>query len=129
MDIQPLYSDIDRIDPKSGTYLYNLDSIGRSIMTILSIERGTVQFKRDFGSDLSSLLFEQLTPFTIFKIFNEVTTCIARWENRIKLDMSKTKIVPDATQSKVTADLVFTIVGFGDKLFRMGYELPKLYKD
>lgn len=129
MDLQPIYSDIDRVNPKTGLYIYNLDSIGRSIATILSIEKGTVQFKRDFGSNINGLLFEQLTPFTIFRIFNEITTSISKWETRVKLDQSKTKVYADPAQSLVVADLVFRIVGFGDRLFRMSFELPKLYKD
>lgn len=92
----------------------NIEAVKTSIDNILRTPRGTRVMLRDFGSDLKSMLFENIDDSLIDSIENEIKDAVATWDNRIIINAIDFKT--DADRNQVTVVVKFAVRGY-DKIF------------
>lgn len=92
--------------------VHDLDSVSQAIDTILLWPLGTRKFLPDFGSTLSSLLFEPIDPATVILIQNEVRRAINRWEPRITI--TNISAIPDEDSNTYHLTVVGYVEGLDD---------------
>ncbi len=66
-------------------YILDEKSINQSIRNILLTKKGEVPFDPLFGSDVSQLLFEKISPVTEAILEDEIVTALTNYEPRIKI--------------------------------------------
>ena len=92
----------------------NIEAVKTSIDNILRTPRGTRVMLRDFGSDLKSMLFENIDNRSVDLIEDEIKNAITTWDNRIIVNAVDFKT--DADRNQVTVLIKFAIRGY-DKVF------------
>jgi len=80
------YTDIDDVLIKNKKFNDEEQSIKNSIKNILSTREGSMPGEPEFGSNLSSFLFETMDPLVIMQIKEEIQYAIERWEPRVIID-------------------------------------------
>lgn len=109
-----LHQDIKTDVQGSIKKVINVEAVKTSIDNILRTSRGTRVMRRDFGSDLKSMLFENIDDSLINLIENEVKTAITTWDNRVIINAMDFKT--DADRNQVTVVIKFAVRGY-DKIF------------
>ncbi|MBB4066276.1 GPW/gp25 family protein [Gellertiella hungarica] len=68
------------IDERTGKVLSGPDHLAQSLLKIWTTRLDTRVMRLAFGSDLRSLLSEDLTPAIAMQVYNEMVASAARWE-------------------------------------------------
>ena len=84
-------------------------AIGQSIISILTTKKGDRVMLPSFGSDVWSLLFEQMDDITESKIIDAVDSSIREWEPRIVL--KDVKVIANEDQNTYNVKIDFTLKG------------------
>lgn len=87
----------------------NEEAIKQSIKNIVLTSPGEKFFNPNFGSKVSTLLFEQLDPFLIDSIRSEILNTISNYEKRVKI--VTLKCIPDYEDNAITVYLEYQIIG------------------
>lgn len=72
-------------DERTGKLLVGAPHLGQSLRKIWQTRLGTRVMRLAFGSDLRSLLAEDLTPEIALLLYNEMVVNVARWEPEYQL--------------------------------------------
>lgn len=107
------YSDIDsafNIHPNTRdvSLLINEDAVKTSIRNILLTRKGERVFNTLYGSDLQSILFENITPQTELTLKKYIETSITNFEPRAKLIEVIATGMPDENGYVVT--IIFGVI-------------------
>lgn len=105
--IQKIYSDIDFTftrKPVVGdiSLSYDEQAVIRSIRNILLTRRYEKVFNPSFGSNVDSLLFENISNVTASALENEISVAIKNYEPRAILDNVVVEPFPDKNAYSVT---------------------------
>lgn len=92
----------------------NIEAVKTSIDNILRTPRGTRVMLRDFGSDLKSMLFENIDDSLANLVENEIKSAISTWDDRVIVNTINFTADPDRNQ--ITVLVKFAIRGY-DKIF------------
>lgn len=101
-----LHSDLDQHNPELVTNIY---SIKQHILNILTTKKKSLIFHSDFGANIDDYLFEIMDDETAFGLLNEVVTAIERFEPRVLVDNSKTKVIQEPETHTMWVELWFTV--------------------
>lgn len=114
-----IYSDIDLTMKKDK--VYDLESIYQSIRNIIMTPKGTRLFLRDFGCDLSGILFELMDNRAKFLAIDAIINSISRWEPRVVVlpGLCDIKMLPDDYTVHLT--IAFQITGMTDQNYQFEY--------
>lgn len=99
-DVNPLTQDL--------IVLKNETAIARSIRNLISTIKGEAPYSNK-GSNITNLLFENMTSLTASLIENEVTDTINRYEPRVSL--IGVEVNPDYDNNTFDVVITYTIVG------------------
>ena len=88
--------------------------IGESISNILNTRTGNRLFNRGFGSTITDLLFEPMTPFVGKFLLLEIEEVLDRYEPRIELVFSQSQVVPDYDNNGYYLKIVYRILQTND---------------
>tara|TARA_B100001996_G_scaffold40830_1_gene29834 strand:- start:1044 stop:1445 length:402 start_codon:yes stop_codon:yes gene_type:complete len=89
--------------------LKNEQAIARSIRNIVFTIPGEKPFQPDFGSNISSLLFESIDEVTAVNIKDEIRESIEIYEPRVIL--RDVAVFPDYDNNNFEATIIYEIVG------------------
>lgn len=82
-----VYSDIDiNFIPNWDRDLsirQNARAVSQSLVNIITTAKGSMPFDPDYGTNINSELFKNLTPFMLDTIIGEIETTIRRYEPRV----------------------------------------------
>lgn len=109
-----LHHDIKTDVQGSIKKVINIEAVKTSIDNILRTPRGTRVMLRDFGSDLKSMLFENIDDSLTDLIENEIKEAISTWDNRVIVNAVDFKT--DADRNQVAVLVKFAVRGY-DKVF------------
>lgn len=107
-DVNPNYGVSTR-----GEIVTNIESINASIENILGTSKGERVFLPEFGSSISSLLFDPISEDTASAILTLLITAIDQWEPRIKVILSRSSVIPDYDNNYYEVFLVYKVIGLG----------------
>jgi len=119
-----IYQDINQNISESNS-LIDIKSIRQSINNLLETRKGTRLFLSEYGTDIESYLFDPMDFSVAFQIYVEITNAIARWEPRVTLDHSQTKVVTDPDKHIYWLTLSYKVNGLGDGKFEQVIGLSK----
>lgn len=105
--LSKIYSDIDFTftrKPVVGDVASSYDSqaVIRSIRNILLTRHYEKLFNPDFGSNIDTLLFEMVSPFTATSLEQEISTAIKNYEPRARLNNIVVSAQPDKNYYNVS---------------------------
>jgi len=63
----------------------NNESVKQSILNILNTNHGERPFNWNFGANLRSYLFENMTQITAAQMSTSINTALANWEPRVEI--------------------------------------------
>lgn len=111
--IEEVYSDFSTpflVDPNKLDLVadVNEDAVKTSIKNILLTDRGERLFNPTFGSDIRSLLFENITPQTESSIREYIELSINNFEPRANIIDVVVSALPEANAYAVT--IVFSVI-------------------
>jgi len=89
--------------------LKNTNAIQRSLKNIVFTYPGEKFFDPEFGSKVSRMLFEIITPLTANRIKREIEYSIDRYEPRVSL--TKVKVIPNYDNNEFNVTVSYYIVG------------------
>ena len=89
--------------------LKNANTIQRSLKNIIFTFPGEKPFDPEFGSKVSRMLFEIITPLTANRIKREIEYSIDRYEPRVSL--TNVKVVPNYDNNEFNVLIAYDIVG------------------
>jgi len=112
-----IYSDLNSFTASSVPLLYNLDAVYQSLTNLFSTHTGERVFLPEFGFDLEEELFEIIDDVTTVEILRRVVNAVERWEQRVTVDSSRTKIIPDSDNNAYHLTLAFNVIGLEDTSF------------
>lgn len=107
------------MDPKTGRSVQGLDHLYQSIEKILTTPVGTCLQRRNFGSEIFSLVDGPNNPKTRIKLYAATATALMRWEPRLKLSRVSLSSAPQSNghqaidiegSTTISGDLVATTV-------------------
>jgi len=84
-------------------------AIKNSIKNLLLTSPGERFFNPEIGSGVSKILFEPVDPFTAYELQSEITSCIEKFEPRVKLNKVSVTTRYDELGYDVTVD--FSVIG------------------
>lgn len=70
----------------SGGALDGIWHLRQSVVDILTTPIGARVMRRDYGSELASLIDENLTQLTIARIYAATVDALDKWEPRLRID-------------------------------------------
>lgn len=76
--------------------LYDEDAIRNSLLNILTTPIGSRAFVPEYGSRLYKFLQEPIDPVTSVQIEELLIQAIIKWEPRVQVIRSKTKVTPSS---------------------------------
>ena len=76
---------MDGMDRNTGKTLSGIDHLKQSIQDILTTPIGTRVMRRDYGSELFSLIDAPLNKATKVDIYSATADALAKWESRFSL--------------------------------------------
>ena len=82
-------------------------AVGNAIKNIIGTPVGTMPGHPEFGCNMGKFLFEQLDPFTVEMIKEEIIYSLARWEQRI--DNTVIEVFEDFDYSRVVITIRYKI--------------------
>ena len=89
--------------------LKNANAIQRSLKNIVFTYPGEKFFDPEFGSKVSRMLFEIITPLTANRIKREIEYSIDRYEPRVSL--TKVKVIPNYDNNEFNVLIAYDIIG------------------
>jgi len=89
--------------------LKNANAIQRSLKNIVFTYPGEKFFDPEFGSKVSRMLFEIITPLTANRIKREIEYSIDRYEPRVSL--TKVKVIPNYDNNEFNVLIAYNIIG------------------
>mgnify|MGYP000004617348 FL=1 len=89
--------------------LKNTNAIQRSLKNIVFTYPGEKFFDPEFGSKVSRMLFEIITPLTANRIKREIEYSIDRYEPRVSL--TKVKVIPNYDNNEFNVLIAYDIIG------------------
>jgi len=89
--------------------LKNANAIQRSLKNIVFTYPGEKFFDPEFGSKVSRMLFEIITPLTANRIKREIEYSIDRYEPRVSL--TKVKVIPNYDSNEFNVLIAYDIIG------------------
>jgi len=89
--------------------LKNTNAIQRSLKNIVFTYPGEKPFDPEFGSKVSRMLFEIITPLTANRIKREIEYSIDRYEPRVSL--TKVKVIPNYDNNEFNVLIAYNIIG------------------
>ena len=89
--------------------LKNTNAIQRSLKNIIFTYPGEKFFDPEFGSKVSRMLFEIITPLTANRIKREIEYSIDRYEPRVSL--TKVKVIPNYDSNEFNVLIAYDIIG------------------
>ena len=87
----------------------NEAAIALSIRNIVFTQPGEVPFEPEFGSNISSVLFENVDETAAITIKDEIENSIENFEPRVSL--IDVEVEPDYDNNEFIAKILYTIVG------------------
>lgn len=105
------YSDLNHQDPLNDTKIFDLESIYQSLDNIIHTQPKERLFLPDFGCDLMQYLFSPMTALNSFNIKNTVAGAVEKWEPRVSVNRSLSKVITSPDTHEVTLEVVFAIKG------------------
>ena len=115
-----IWSDLDpRIIPDGQgdiKVVENVASVMGSIDNILRTRRGERVMLPEFGSSLSSMVFENIDETLMKFVAHEVKQSIERWDDRVVVEQVQAATDPD--RSAVAIVISFRIKGYGNSIFK-----------
>ena len=91
--------------------LKNTNAIARSIKNIVFTLPGEKWFNENFGSRITSSLFENINDITANIIVDEITESITRYEPRVNLIGQGVKAFPNYDNNAFDVIIVYEIIG------------------
>ncbi len=89
--------------------LRNENAIARSIKNLVLTQRGERPFQDVLGSRVSTLLFDNMDPFTSSSIESEVRQVIGQFEPRVSI--VEVTATPDYDNNAIDVKIVYRIIG------------------
>ena len=89
--------------------LKNENAIARSVRNIVFTLPGEKFFDEDFGSDVSRLLFENMTDLTANTLKNQISESISNFEPRVRLIRVTTN--PNFDNNEYNVTIQYQIIG------------------
>jgi phage baseplate assembly protein W len=99
-----IYSDVNLETPTVTDTVENIESIKQNLITLFTIVRGSLPFRRDLGTNLRSLLFSPMTDEIEFALLSELVTTIENFEPRVSVDSQMSSV--EANKEEHTYDVV-----------------------
>jgi phage baseplate assembly protein W len=93
----------------------NVASVMGSIDNILRTRKGERVMLPEFGSNLSSIVFENIDDTLMKFIAHEVKESIERWDDRVSVEQVRAETDPD--KAYVSIVVKFRIRGYGNSIF------------
>lgn len=115
-----IYSDVDLT--LNNDKLYDIDSIYQSIRNILITPIGTRLFLREFGCDLSGLLFELMDESAKFAALDHIIRAINRWEPRVVVLPGLCTMTQHPEENTVDLNIVFQIKGLTETNYQFEFK-------
>jgi phage baseplate assembly protein W len=120
-----IYSDLNQKTPTDESLVIDFDSIMQSLSNILNTRKTERLFKPEFGASLEDYLFEPIDDLTALDIIRTILVEVGKYENRIKILPSKSKVIPYADDNKYDVTLAYEIIGLKDQVFEFQASLFK----
>lgn len=108
-----LYSDVNYLKPRIGITIYDVDAVFQAVFTILDTKIGKRVFRPEFGSTLTSYMFEPCDEITARSILYDISNTFAQ-EPRVQLNLSKTTVIPVPEKMQFNITIVATVLGFSE---------------
>lgn len=109
-----IYSDINGFyqpTDNPARKVYDNTAVIQAATTVLQVEKGTRFFRRDFGSQLDSLLFEPVNETTANLILMGVEAALQRDEPRVLVDRNQSAVGYSNTRQRWIARLAYRFRG------------------
>ena len=91
--------------------LKNTNAIARSIKNIVFTLPGEKWFNQNFGSRITSSLFENINDITANIIVDEITESLTRYEPRVELIGEGVRAFPDYDNNTFDVIIVYAVIG------------------
>ena len=107
-----IYSDVNADFGLSsrGELLLDINAINSSIENILSTVPGERVFLPEFGSNIWGLLFDPVNENTADTLLTLLTNAVERWENRVVVDVRKSRVIPNYDENSYEVYIAYIIV-------------------
>jgi len=93
----------------------NVASVMGSIDNILRTQKGERVMLPEFGSNLGSMVFENIDDTLMKFIAHDVKESIERWDDRVSVE--QVQAVSDPDRGEVSLVVKFRIKGYGNSIF------------
>lgn len=118
LTIDKMYTDISANLSKSWdkdiAKVTGIRAVKNSMIGIITSKKGSKPFEPDFGCDITSQLFENLTPLTADTIEKNIVSAIRQYEPRIV--RLKVIVTPLYDSNAVIVDIRFSVLDNPDVL-------------
>lgn len=104
-----LFSDLDNQlgEGKTPLLVYDEEAINVSIENILGTSPGSRWFRPTFGGPLRRFLFYPITETTATAILMASKNAIERWENRVRVLIQQSSVIPNYDEQSYTVNIVY----------------------
>lgn len=90
----------------------NEEAVKKALRNLLLTNKGERLYQPEIGSDLNSLLFENISPVTTDLIKSKIIDVITRFENRVKI--IDVVVLPNESNNSYEVGIVFEIINSVD---------------
>ena len=90
----------------------NEEAVKKALRNLLLTDRGERLYQPSIGSDINSLLFEDVSPITTDLIKSRIIDVITRFENRVKI--IDVVVLPNESNNSYEVGIIFEIINSVD---------------
>ncbi len=113
-----VYFDLNMFTPTTERErLFDVEVIYQALAVLLNTRPGTFPFRPEFGIFLEDELFEFADTATALDIFRRLTDAIDKFEPRVELDTSQTRVIPFPDENRFDVDIHFTLPDISEEVF------------
>lgn len=107
------YSDLDpdfKLDPINNdvSKTTNVKAVENSLIGIISTRKGERPFEPDFGSDIHSSLFENMTDYSAYSVKKAIEESVNNYEPRVSL--RDVRVSPDYDKNTFNVGIEYHII-------------------
>jgi len=112
-----IYSDLNEFSLETAPLLYDIQSVYQALYNLFSTRPLERLFLPQYGFDIDRELFELINNITSLGIYRLVVDAVSRWEARVLIDNSRTKITANPDENSYDLVLAFAIQGVTGQTF------------
>lgn len=127
-EVEIFYSDIDKNMSKNYnsdiSLIINNADVAQSLQSLLMTEKGSVPFRPDFGCDLSTILFENMSLLQADRLRTRIINTVKTFEPRVLIN--DVNVIPEYASNLYSVYIYYKVIYNTTQVYKLYIPLQSI---